>query len=141
MKLIKKDGFEVAALLLILLLVIAIWVKTSSPMATQAKNRAFSAVFVDAVKPSIMADKRFSDVTIDVYTGNRGSILVRGSVSSDRIRDALIHFLDDRYPPRPIVYQLQILKESEIVGSETYLFSKVHAIDQPREKRVIIEDL
>ena len=108
MKQITEKGMRVIALPLILILSVALWVETKSPYAIQMKNMSIARVFVDAVKPSLQQEPAFQDVSIDVFTGSDGAILVHGMVSNKEIEDELIEFLQRRNPPRPLVMRLRL---------------------------------
>ena len=135
----RYDIFELCALALILVFAIALWLKRSSPMAIERGNLAVAGVFVDAVQPSLAGEDRFNRVKLDVIRIHKGCILVHGEVDTHADKEALFAFLDERYPPRLLTFNLRILNKGNAVHLAPDVFREDYRVDRHREERIILE--
>jgi hypothetical protein len=80
-----------------------------SGAARQRRNMAITEKLLPTLLPLIKADKRFSHVDAQVFTGYDGSIMMTGAVRSDEELAHLKQIVDSASPPVEVIWQVLVL--------------------------------
>jgi hypothetical protein len=73
----------------------------------QLGRMAQAEKFIPTLEGKFHADSRFQNITFSPYSGNGGSLMVRGQIRSDEDFAVLKLLIQDSSPPVPVVYLLE----------------------------------
>ncbi len=99
-------GLKFIAGITILGIPLAMLVNHFSPPTIQHVNMAAAKRHIPILRPLLEKDKRFSQIRVEVYSGYDGTLLVAGSVKSEKDFENLKQIIKASRPPVATIYEV-----------------------------------
>jgi hypothetical protein len=88
-----------------------------SPRGVQSRNMAKAEPHIPIVQRAIASDPRFANITFKPFTAEEGSLIVHGTVPTNKNLDELKAVVASTSPPRPVIYA--VISEEEMEAAAT----------------------